>query len=462
MLGSNRLLGNRIPETHSGTAVNDLFRNMAPTMTAPSSVASFEAALINPGYISTPYISDSGVTPLSYGTAVATRTGVAQNDNYLAMFIAPSSVSSFTSSGLSTLAAGFNIVQYSSSGFSTIPVTTVDIIGSAGSWASSFGTTLAADYLFPWAGQLDVVLNIPEAVLAGNYFIGNAPVQQVIGCTLSQLIPLSSEIKADSAGMVYNVRSSIVERKLNGQQYPLTTIQGTPFSERVSWLIFAPGTAGSISGTPTTQWNYTTVARVNYSWISFFSPLISPMLESLAKSSTMVDLSAEEKSRLGDVVPRLACIPTIPNPEAMLRNLHHVSPIPMPTSDEQIETESAPFRLTNACDSQKADLEYTTHLLSRKWGNWDTYPPGVSAIMAEFFDNSYRLIEAFDEVSQLINEFSKDVSYAPVSCERGRSFRGLQTSKGLTYWLNRLDAIGKPIVVSEFSDSRSTSRPTRR
>lgn len=462
MLGSNRLLGNRIPENHSGTPVNDLFRNMAPTMTAPSSVASFEAALINPGYISTPFISESGVLPLSYGTAVATRTGVALNDNYLAIFISPSSASTFTATGLAGLAAGFNITQYSPNGFNNTPVTTADIIGAAGSWATSFGTTLAADYIFPWAGQLDIVLNIPEAVLAGNYFIGNAPVQQVIGSTLSQLIPLSSEIKADSAGMVYNVRSSIVDRKLNGQSYPLTTIQGTPYSERVSWLIFAPGTAGSISGTPTSSWNYTAVTRVNYSWISLFSPLISPMLESLSKSATMVDLSAEEKSRLGDVVPRLACIPTIPNPEQMLKNLHHVSPVPMPTSDEQVETEAAPTRLSSSCESQKADLEYTTNILVRRWGSWDNYPPGVSAIMAEFFENSYRLIEAFDEVSQLIKEFSQDVSYAPVSCERGRSIRCLQTSKGLTYWLNRLDTIGKPIVVSEFSDSRSTSRPTRR
>lgn len=398
-------------QTHGSVAV-------APAVT------SFQASLIYPGYYDSPYIDESHICPCPHGVAHGSLNFLADNTTYAVVFVAPS-LASGVSASLATQRSGVGVLPQ---GFPTTTITTDMVCGTAGSWVNVFGNTTASKKIFSWAGRVEVSLQIPEATVQGIVYVGNAPASMVIGATVADLIRLSIEAQGESGGATYTIRNSIVELGMAHAPYSTYSITDLPQDERVSWMMFSPASAGTISGAAPADYKINALYHANYFWVPTYQPQVVGSTEAQVKAESGVMIPPKDREAISAVCQRSSVSSTLSEllgkgakiaaagaGVARIVGLFWAGALPISAglgiassamgmaSGALAETEPTVSTISNAMDT-----DYVLTNIIPRWGSWDQYPKTITDCIREFESTTIKLKALFEKNEEFLVEYRDD------------------------------------------------------
>lgn len=446
----------------SGVGLTSQIAPVAPVRfsNARSLVDNYALSLYRPGYAMSSYIDESHVCPAPTGVLHGVpRDSTYTNAKYFAVFCCPSTAHA-ASASLAQLRAGYSAVEKDAA--DTVDLDAIG--GNAGTWSGAWGNTTAAVRLFAWSMRLDIALKIPEAIVQGNIWIGNANVASVIGAKISDIIQMSTIMEAEVPGKTYCIKNSINERGLVHQPYGTYSAAQYPMDERVSWIIFGPGSAGSISGTAPTQVAFIIEPHCNYIWVPAFQPQVTGATAPLVEDNSRIELNAPEITEAANCTGFNATQPNCELPKTLsgpirgsdssyldttdianMKRYHMASSGGQnrrvleslkkqarytPTGSSNIGNVGTMQMVTDTAilppsfESNVSDIQYYLDNCLQRWGDTSSYPEAILTALQTWVDKSNELIavmQSFSEGVVRLSEVKQSCSMTKEYIHGGRS-----------------------------------------
>jgi len=395
------------------------------THSGTDAINAFMKALQNPGVHDVPFIDANQVVPLPHGVMSGIAdTDTADNTKYAVYYVCPA-MAFATANNIAAQYSGFNHQAYTTT---ADVIAAQDIVGVPGDWFGDWGNTTAAQRIVPWSMALDISLRIPEAVVQGQFWVGNAPFRTVVASTLGNLIQMSESLNSEIAGLTYTIKASLTDRSLVHVPYGSLVNTATapttyhyPESERVSWIIFSPASAGTIGGPASPTIDIMCQPRCNYLWVPLFQPQVIGTTAGQVSADSHDILDPYRKARLENDSNVEATDP-IERVSQMAKICPHISPASLQHKIEANSSSNA-FSLANVADplgdyglysSYVGDLEYYMNSMNTRWGEWDKMPATIVPLIVSVFDSMSTLREALLAVDadtrRLLQDFFSGVA----------------------------------------------------
>jgi hypothetical protein len=382
-------------------------------------IDNFMMSLQTPGVHDVPFIDPSQVTPLPHGvlTGLPQLVSGISTSVYAGIFICPALAFSIATS-VTNQYPGISFQSYANTASG---ITDAQIAGVGGSWTSFWGNSTAATRIVPWSIAVDIVLRIPEAVVQGNFWIGNAPLRTISGGNLGNLLQMSESINAERGGATYTIKASLTDRGLIHSPYGalVETDAGVPTinypgEERVSWIFFSPNSVGSIAGAPPATWDFQYVPRCNYLWIPAFQPqVIGTTIGQVSGDSRKV-LDPFRKAHLEVDSNLEATNPHDPQSDmsswckGYVRDRLEANLATTSLGGGMVEV-TDPLASVAVFDTMLADIEYYQSSINLRWGDWSAYGEQISQAIisvSDSFEKLKTLLKAQDARSRdLLSDF---------------------------------------------------------
>lgn len=461
----------------SGLHVNSSLQNQAEVAVGNPAMT-FQASLITPGVYDSPYVDESHVCPCPHGIAHGSTQFVLDNFYYNIIFLAPSLASAISTS-LSTQRSGLGFISAQQQ---STTISTDNLTGVAAGWTSVYGNTTAAKKIFAWSSRAEISLMIPEAVVQGICYHGNAPASLVNGSTVQDLIRMSTEAAGEQGGATYCIKNSIVELGMAHAPYGAYSPTDYPQDERVSWIIFSPVSAGSITGSSVSTIGINVLTHTNYFWVPTYQPQVVGSTEPQVKAEAAAVISPKDREHISTVVQRSATTATISEmlgkaskyigygataarvvgafwsgasafagPAGLLASAMGAAAGALMAEEPFVPTES-----------QRLDVEYIREHILPRWGPWEEYPPTVTDRIKEFDRALTNLQEAFDASQEILEEYREDHRTANnkiVTIEGKRQWTANLKSGSIPQdYEDKLSDRLRPKSVLSIAESRTTKR----
>lgn len=424
-------------------------------------VTTFEMSLTTPGVYDSPFMDESHVCPAPHGIITGNATTSATNNDmlYSVLMLAPA-LGSAVSKTLADQRAGWAYTQKGSADGITLDNCT----GADGSWATTYGNTTAAKKIFAWSGRLDISLRIPEAVVQGTYFTGNAPIATVLSSKVADLIRMSDKTEAELAGKTYRIKSSIVERGIVHNPYGEYSPTGElPQDERVSWIIFSPLSAGTITGTAPATFGINVNPHLHYIWVPTYQPQVASAVQGSVERETSIMFTANQKTHADNIAQSQSVFEQITDAAWDAVTMNH-SPYEMMTKAfhkltsmfnhhrgvghnggfGQIAYHDTP--LPPIYVSQSQDVEYMLEQVLPRWAPYSSYAPDIENKIKDACTALQALKDSFDEETAKSQAIRDDIEAGKVIFE---AKDGLPTKR-------IIGASGKSLeqLIEELKDTR--------
>jgi hypothetical protein len=360
--------------------------------------AGFMQSLQTPGFHDVPYVDSSQVVPLPHGILTGNSLEyTVPVGNYFMMMVCPSMAFAIAPN-LASQYAGFRGATYTGG---VTPITPIDITDTPGSWAAYWGNTTAAQRIVPWSIAVDLVLRIPEAVVQGSFWVGNAPYRTIVAAPFGNLLQMSQSIVAERAGATYTVKASLLDRDLVHSPYGALNDDSTtptidyPGDERVSWIIFSPSSIGTISGTAPLSYSITATPRCNYLWVPAFQPLVIGTTAAQVEIDSRKILDPYKKAKLevesnleatNPIDPRCSMATWAPS-FASMRN-HALENEAMASN---AFTALDPIASLRKYTTMETDIEYFLGTINQRWGSWSAYGDTIATMIGDACDKLAQL-----------------------------------------------------------------------
>lgn len=88
---------------------------------------------------------------------------------------------------------------------------------------------------------------------------------------------------------------------MHGENIGETVIVGSR-DERISWIIFSPGEAGSITGSDPLTYKMTIASHANYVWQPSYQPQIIGTIEAIIKKESDYSLTMKDRQDINSIV----------------------------------------------------------------------------------------------------------------------------------------------------------------
>lgn len=283
----------------------------APMVGAPGMIANhsipawsrFVRALKHPGSILAPPFDDNHMLPLGSGIAEGTSVlTIANNTTHYPVLLIRTAASALYSTSPATQLGIFNSLGLLAAGTVTGPD-----IGGTGTvtWASMYGDTAPSSRVIPWATTLEVIVNAPPSVIQGSIWVGNMPMQQIIGRGPEDLIRNATySYAADHLPFV--MKNTITELGTFHSE-PVTKSAETDAKkfdpvERITYMVLSPSLVGSITGSIPSSYQITVTGKTNYAWVPVYQPIVSKTVEAEILVDSECKISPKAKAELADTI----------------------------------------------------------------------------------------------------------------------------------------------------------------
>ena len=429
----------------------------------------FEMSIVSPGVYDSPFVDESHICPAPHGTIVGNAGRSVQNNYYAIIFLSPALASSVSES-LALQRSGASLANYHPEAVFELD----DLTGGNATWVVDFGNTTSAKKIFAWSGRAEVSLIIPEAVVQGIVYHGNAPASTVLGITPIDLIRMSTEARGEKGGETYVIKSSIVERGSAHQPYGTYSETNLPQDERVSWLIFSPNSAGSLSGDVPDFYSINYLLHYNYFWVPTYQPQVISSVEPGIKAESKKVITAKQRSNMSNCIQAQSTTETIgPNVRVGLeavrdvvksaahavfsggdhrkKEKYSIRTIADYGIDKTIDRLNEINEMINPMESMgssnfaaypkvpcyasvSADMDYVLSAIATRWGYFADYPNLISEAMAAFELSANNLKIACHDTDAIFKEYKADLAAGSktVRTRGGRSEFVFTTESGLT------------------------------
>jgi hypothetical protein len=260
----------------------------------------FAAAIINPGSLDAPFIDPDHVCPQSHGVGHGLQSIALTNANFTFVSLCPSYAGASAAS-LAAMGCGWEVIEVTVATMATTAGPGLGNVVNENPWSTYFGGTTAANRIFPWAMRLELIPQIPPATIQGEVWVGNVPLSVYVSSSWNQLVTFAEKIESNAERKRHVIRNSITERDLVHQPYGSYNIAASPptypLDERVTYIIFSPACAGTISGAAPTSWTLDINAYANYTWVPIPQPQVTSSTNAQNKKDTMEGAEASAQTR---------------------------------------------------------------------------------------------------------------------------------------------------------------------
>jgi hypothetical protein len=144
---------------------------------------------------------------------------------------------------------------------------------------------------------------IPPATIQGEVWVGNVPVSVYASSTYAQLQTFAMRLELNASRKAHCLKNTITERDLVHQPYGSYSIGAVPptypLDERVSYIIYGPSAAGTISGAAPLTWTLELNAYANYTWVPIPQPQVTTMVNSTVNKEVKLGATASPDDKNG-------------------------------------------------------------------------------------------------------------------------------------------------------------------